>query len=244
MRVVEPHHDAPPHWHLLLFVKPNQQAQLTKTLREYALAEDGNEPGAQQYRLKVEHIDPNKGSAAGYIAKYIAKNIDGEHVGEDSYGKNAIESATRIRAWASTWCIRQFQAIGGPSATVWREARRFANNDSAKETLTAINSHLLDQIIQAADDGDWQSFVELSGGTNCKRAEQPLRAYQVAKDTPNKYGEITNRIFGLLFAGQKSIKTRVRQWTVHFIPEFSNSPLNNTGFATGGANAPPLEFCQ
>lgn len=62
-RVAEPHHDGCPHWHLLLFVPPEQKDTLTSVLRTYALLEDGNEKGAAEYRFKAEEIDPTKGSA-------------------------------------------------------------------------------------------------------------------------------------------------------------------------------------
>lgn len=52
-------------------------------LRQYALADSGNERGAAQHRCDFKLIDKARGTAAGYIAKYVAKNIDGEHVGED-----------------------------------------------------------------------------------------------------------------------------------------------------------------
>ncbi|WP_101756742.1 hypothetical protein [Oceanicoccus sp. KOV_DT_Chl] len=45
------------------------------------------------------------------------------------YGFDAIDSAIRIRAWAPNWGIRQFQQIGGPSVTAYREARHFANQE-------------------------------------------------------------------------------------------------------------------
>ena len=54
--------------------------------RRYALAE----AGADRHRFQVEHIDPNKGSAVVYIAKYIAKKIGGECISADFYGGDAI----------------------------------------------------------------------------------------------------------------------------------------------------------
>ena len=86
VRVAEPHRDGTPHWHILLFMKPTEVKKVIDTIYKYALAEDGDEAGAKQSRVKVEYIDPKKGSAVGYIAKYISKNIDGAHVGADHYG--------------------------------------------------------------------------------------------------------------------------------------------------------------
>ncbi len=240
IRVVEPHHDGTPHWHFLFFMAPQEQEAVTQILQRYALTEDGEENGAELHRFKTETINPNKGSAVGYIAKYIAKNIDGEHVEADLYGHDAIESATRIRAWASTWKIRQFQFIGGPSVTVWREARRFATAEEAEETLKHIGSEHLDSIIAACDRGDYQAFIELSGGITTPRKDQSLRAIHVIKEKPNKYGEFINKLLGLCYQGIEVIKTRLREWEVR--PVLLSTETNNTdlsAFDFEGANAPP-----
>lgn len=139
-RIAEPHHDGCPHWHMLLWHKPqtdpvgkgkrkkpaaDSSLALGLLLGRYFLAnESPDEPGADKYRVKVEAIDPAKGSAVAYVAKYVAKNIDGMHVGRDLYGAPAMEVAERVEAWASTWRIRQFQQIGGAPVGVWRELRR------------------------------------------------------------------------------------------------------------------------
>ncbi len=43
----------------------------------YALALDGDKKGADKHRWDCVDIDPSKGSAADYIAKYVSKNMDG-----------------------------------------------------------------------------------------------------------------------------------------------------------------------
>ncbi|MGG9011272.1 replication endonuclease, partial [Escherichia coli] len=46
LRVVEPHPDGTPHWHMMLFCNPRRRNQIIEIMRRYALKEDGNERGA------------------------------------------------------------------------------------------------------------------------------------------------------------------------------------------------------
>jgi hypothetical protein len=135
-RIAEPHHDGTPHWHMLLFMPRNQVETFKRNMSIHWLAEDGNEPGAITNRVKFVEIDPAKGTAAGYIAKYVGKNID-DSQGEafDEEGKAIVNDATtaceRVDAWASVWGIRQFQGLGMPPVTVWRELRRVKEDNEA-----------------------------------------------------------------------------------------------------------------
>ncbi|OVZ74441.1 replication endonuclease, partial [Yersinia kristensenii] len=115
-RVAEPHHDSTPHWHLLLFMKPQECHAITEIMRAYAVKTDRAELGKRtSARFTAKRLDPKKGSATAYIAKYISKNIDGYALdGELDHesGKPLKETARFAMAWASRHRIRQYQPIG------------------------------------------------------------------------------------------------------------------------------------
>ena len=87
-----------PHWHMLFFIESEKLDALKAVIRHYALEVDGDEKGVAENRCDFKQIDPNKGSATGYILKYIAKNIDGKGVGEDKFGNDSLLVAQRIDA--------------------------------------------------------------------------------------------------------------------------------------------------
>lgn len=216
-RIAEPHHDGCPHWHMLLFIQPEQQSTLTKVLRDYALLEDGNEKGAQEYRFKAVLIDESKGSATGYIAKYVSKNINGFAVDADHEADpdtKVEEAAKRVCAWASLWGIRQFQQVGGAPVGVWRELRSLGSE-------SIQDNELLEQARKAADASDWCSYLQAQGGASKPRKDQPIKVYTVERINTetgeiisNKYGEIVGKVEGLTLLGNPAIKTRVHTWRI------------------------------
>ena len=204
VRIAEPQHDGTPHWHLLLFLNPAHVEAARAIMTAYALAEDGNEPGAREHRFKAVAIDWSKGSAAGYVAKYVSKNIDGFGVDQDLYGGDTKSSVQRVDAWASTWGIRQFQQIGGPPVTIWREMRRLAGAPEG----------LLTDAFEAADTGNWKRFVELMGGPGANRKDRPIQLARMWNDRLGRYWEaIGEEIFGVQ-AGEVVCPTRLHRWTV------------------------------
>ncbi|HEI6852750.1 TPA: replication endonuclease [Yersinia enterocolitica] len=246
MRVVEPHHDGTPHWHMMLFCQRRQRQQVIDIMRRYALKEDGDERGAAKYRFECKHL--NKGGAAGYIAKYIAKNIDGyalEGERDHETGELLTESAAAVTAWAATWRIPQFRPIGIPSMGAYRECRRIRFISLAEtfdETVEAVR--------HAADEGDFAAYIAAQGGTNC--GNQTVRLAKRIADELNAYDEEVQKVVGIYapHLGADHIhETRTTQWrivsgavdvellTLKSASGAPRSPVNNCGLG-GNTQAP------
>jgi hypothetical protein len=191
-RIAEPNHDGTPHWHLLVFVPPGELAAFQSTVWKYALKDSPNEPGAEKHRVDFKPIDAGRGTAAGYIAKYVAKNIDGYSLNTDLFGNDAIEASHRVEAWAATWSIRQFQQIGGPPVGVWRELRRIGElpNGAPKHLIDAHHAanKLTDIEAGTVKAVAWDRYIKAQGGVFCGRGAL-IKVATVQPEGINKYGE-------------------------------------------------------
>lgn len=252
IRVAEPHHDGTPHWHMLMFMLPEDVERVRLIIRDYAWDEDHHElrsDKAKKARFHAEAIDPEKGSATGYVAKYISKNIDGYALDgetDDESGELLKETAPAVSAWAARWHIRQFQFIGGAPVTVYRELRRLADRETAHGLSVEFAA-----VHDAADAGDWAGYVNAQGGPFVRRDDLQVRTLYEPRPEFNQYGEETVCIRGVydsaLGAGTP-ILTRLTQWKivpkravdlafdVKGAPAPSRSSVNN---CTGSESDPP-----
>ncbi|HGK7313643.1 TPA: replication endonuclease [Aeromonas hydrophila subsp. hydrophila] len=227
-RVCEPHHDGTPHWHMLLFMRPRDRNKVISTLQYYALHDDKIElvrstPEAASFtditpRFDWKIVDPDKGDATGYLAAYIAKNIDGEHVdGDDESGTPADVGAQHACAWASWWGIRTFQQIGGAPVGVWRELRRISNAKKNGDLVGPPKPVLQDPRFEAAryaaDNGIFRCYLQAMGGAMATRAEHPIRLAHLIEEQANSYGEDIKRLMGLQSA-RLGVRTRLTGWEV------------------------------
>ena len=231
-RVAEPHHDGTPHWHLLLFLRPEEVELATEIFHEYALQVDGSEPGAAQYRFTAKPIDEEFGSATGYIAKYISKNIDGYGMdGEFDHesGKPVKEMAKRVRAWASRWSIRQFQQIGGAPVSTWRELRRLGSRE-------LVLHPELEAARAAADAPDWSGYVNAQGGPFVTRDCLRVRLNYEYTENGNDYGDTVAKISGVycpFTISESVIYTRTNDYKI--VPKRKPSPVENLTLEGRGA---------
>ncbi len=201
IRVVEPHHDGTPHWHLLIWMKREDTKRINQIMQSHAEADTSEELYDRRgrkttARFKVERINYTKGTAAGYVAKYISKNINGEQFtregvandDKDRYGHELTSIAPRIESWAAVWGSRQFQCGGLPSVTVWREVRRLNEKHieelAAWEAATRPERRVADrlhQIRKAANAGQWDQFLRLMGGPNLPRKQRPIKPWTMPR---------------------------------------------------------------
>lgn len=237
-RVAEPHHDGTPHWHMIIFCDQGQVKQLKQIMKRYAMKEDGEEAGADIHRFKSEAIDRKRGSAAGYLAKYISKNIDGHNVGEDweavAGNDSAADTAKRVDAWAATWGIRQFQQIGGQPVTVWRELRR--------ADIAAIQHDDLKAIAEAADAAAWDRYTLLNGGIRrggvVKLEKLPAVDVITGEMRLNKYTEIAQpKTIGVHGFGEV-IHTRLNTWTFKRVAKAAAIDMDKVLKRSGAAVTP------
>lgn len=187
MRTTEANHDGTPHWNLLLFVPPGQLERAKEIIHSYALADSPNEPGAQKRRVRFEDIDPSRGDAVSYIAKYIAKGTDAAGLNNGLFGDDAATSAQRLRAWASTHGIRQFQFFGSPPVGLWREMRRIPESclDGAPAGFTEAWRAAQKQ---GSDRADFCRFWKAIGGKVKRVKDYLLKLDKRDADGLDRYG--------------------------------------------------------
>lgn len=221
-RVVEPHHDGTPHWHMMLFCPAEHCHAMLGIIQRYAISWDQKElvrtrtkrgrpcPAYTDItpRFDWQLMNPAEGGATGYMAKYIAKNVDGHRVGEDFEAEDmADKTAIAACGWASWHGIRQFQQIGGPGVGVWRELRRLSEMPGPPQDLH------IELCRKMADTPDWAGYVNAMGGPILPRAQRPVMLLKEIEEAASRYGEDVARIMGVM-GHRASITTRLQGWEI------------------------------
>lgn len=204
LRTAEPHHDGTPHWHLIVYGKPEDVRLARWILKRYLLADSGWEYGARQHRFDFKIAETGTGAAA-YAAAYVSKNIDGggmEGERDTETGRKVLDAVKRVDAWASHWSIRQFQFFGMPAVGIWRTLRRIDGGG-----LPAGSQ--LERARLAADDSDWCGFWQA-----CERGG--LALIKDAAGRLTEYGDEAAAVVRGVCEGGRRLMLKARDWVIHW----------------------------
>lgn len=231
-RVLEPHHDATPHWHMMVFMPRSHAKTFREIVARYFRAEDAHEMTsykAKKARCDFKTIDPTKGSAAAYMFKYISKNISGKNGADESIGADfegggdCAETSERVLTWSSLWGFRQFQQIGGHFVSTWREARRIKELDADGLPASVVSAWQAAQHDKAAGKyADWAAFVEALGGIETKPLDALVRVEAELEAFEGIYGMAKRRkvlglrhVEGVLPSCRKVWTVRAKKTAIH-----------------------------
>ncbi|WP_308365132.1 MULTISPECIES: replication endonuclease [unclassified Microbulbifer] len=215
MRVCEPHGSGTPHWHLLLWCRPEHRSTVRAIYRHYYLQDDDGsqtrEPGAKKHRVKIKPVhttpDPDTGrprSAVGYLAKYVGKNVDGTSLPESE-----SHSVERVRAWASTWRFRQFQMIGVRNSSVWREFRR----------LKECSDDLMESARHCASAGDYENFLAIVLAYDDGKFREKIKILRNESRTTVYGDRAPGRVVGVVADNGSKAISRTREWKIMTIDD-------------------------
>ena len=216
LRVAEPHHDACPHWHGLFWLADVGAAARFEALLKKHWSDDVMEVGADKYRVKVKAMIGGK--AAGYVAKYIAKNIDsshdvGSHLDNLASGEQLeletgkVTGAARVDAWAATWGIRQFQAVGMPPIGLWRTMRAVSRDQVTDRDAIKAARAAHDCVHRVGDAmADFCGFVKAVGGMCRGAGGYALKIARDVREQVNGYGET---VFMAVTVGIEDLRGRL-----------------------------------
>ncbi|AYH42717.1 replication endonuclease [Azoarcus sp. DN11] len=231
LRVAEPHHDGTPHWHLLAFCPESAAEKLQAVFTHYAMQDSPDERGARSARCKFERIDWERGTAVGYVAKYVAKNVDGFGLNDAEHGQDAPTAAKRVRAWAATHGIRQFQQWRAAPVGLWREARRVPPEalheapEAIREACKAVHRRT-----EAGDRADFGAFCEAIGGVTTPRKFHRIK---LAKEDAGRLGRYMEpqppKPCGLYLAAdpRRLVRSLRREWEIKRRARTPWTRLNN-----------------
>lgn len=189
-RVVEPHHDATPHWHIIMYLNEQDRERVIATFNKYAKKITGLDVNKLVHTVSVKNE-----AIIHYLMKYMASSLPGVadcNAKDDTTGEKYTAMAERAKSWASLWGIRQFQHFGLPEIGVWRECRRIRSMSITVELGAAAEA-----VRHAADTSDFADYIRAQGGAGLKRSERILQIVREQSPYENLWGETTTITVGI-----------------------------------------------
>jgi hypothetical protein len=220
IRVVEPHKDGCPHWHVLFFVAPGAKKMLVSLLEKHF--SHSQRALHIEYGRKKDNSNADDGlngeaaSAATYICKYLMKTTGWfENVGGEDEGSSKQSELARVDAWRGATRIRAFQQFGGISGvTKWRILRKYRTLVKSGGGYRKVYQYplpvrkeiasLIEKAAIAADSNDYKEYHRaLTAAENLGGS-----ILIVEEGHQNKYGEPVKKTVGIDFG----------EYHIYFLP--------------------------
>ncbi len=206
-RTAETHKDGSVHWHLQIFIRPEFMALFRKACRREF-------PKGKQIKIVVG--DESKGSAAGYIFKYLIKDVDSNELNDSLYDTSksdskmdderenadlaSIRHSARVKAALRSMNIRQYQLFGvGGVMTLLREINKI-DFDLVEKPWDALLCEVK-QMVWRAPNGlkNLFSILERLGqvGTSASPVESEVKIELLKESAESRYGEVRQQVIGV-----------------------------------------------
>lgn len=205
VRVEEPHNDGCPHWHALIYIEPEREADFLSRMQ--AAFGTG-------CATKIVAIDRSLSSGASYLTKYInphfSKNDDASSLNSPKTKKAALYDAYR-----ATWGSRSIQYFDIPgSSTLWDELRRVRPKSAQFKQLSEDGKRLHDYA--TSNPPDYGEFLLLLHEMNAGN-EKRIYVLYGQRESGSRFIE------GFFVDGQR-IETHQKSWTVESMDDKLKMP--------------------
>ncbi len=219
MRVVEPHHDGTPHWHMMLFCQRKQRQDVIDIMRRYALKEDGDERGAAKNRFEaMAHEQGRRGGVYRKIHRQEYRRLCASMARlTTTQASRCADMAAAVTSWASTtWRIPQFKPIGIPTMGAYRECRGRMPSSSIS-LADSFDERVVRLCVKPPAPETLPPTWPWQGAQTSRVMCRPFAAARKAADAPNAYDEEVQKVVGIfaphLGAGHIH-ETRSTEWRI------------------------------
>ena len=145
-RVVEPHEDGTPHWHILMYASLEDIEQKITPLAEKHFGFGSSPFSVKVDLIKTKDEDESAASPTSYMTKYLMKNVDfREGLDEPRVDESVKDSQAldKVDAWKSALKLRSFQTFGIRAArTKWRMIRKLDQQLDVEFADTPLQARL------------------------------------------------------------------------------------------------------
>ncbi|MDP2442482.1 replication endonuclease [Rhodoferax sp.] len=206
VRVEEPHDDACPHWHALIYIEPERESDF------FARFQAAFGTGIA---TKIVPIDRSLSTGASYLTKYINPQFS-KVEGESASNSPKAKKAALYDAYRATWGNRSIQFFDIPgSSSIWDELRR-VRPDSEQFAKLSEDGRLL-RSYATSEPPDYGEFLHLLQQMNVDKQKR-IHVLYAQRETGSRFIE------GFFVDGER-IETHQKSWTVEPMAEKSEVTL-------------------